>query len=242
MALIKEIDMKKYIALLIILIISLLSTTFAVLIDVSKNAFLDETLIFPDLQTVVKDDRGRDVIDYETGQRYYRYHYATNEILKATAIGLISGYQDGTFKPDSTITKAEFIKLAIGLAVNRNFDFTAIPIDLKHWAGPYVAVAEMQNVVNNGEYNDSNLNEPITRIEMICILSKIQINMKGISQYRDAELPNYTDIETLTEEEKELLLHAARYELIDGMFDADTIRPYDNLTRGDAAMAIMRVY
>ena len=29
---------------------------------------------------------------------------------------------------------------------------------------------------------------------------KIQINMKGISQYRDAELPNYTDIDNLTEE------------------------------------------
>lgn len=234
--------MKKYIALLIILIISMLSTAFAALIDVSKYAFLDETLVFPDLQTVVKDDRGRDVIDYVTEQKYYKYHYATNEIIKATAIGLISGYQDGTFKPNETITKGEFIKLAIGLAVNRNFDISAIPTNLKHWSAPYVAVAEMQNVVNVGEYNDFNLNEPITRIEMICILSKIQINMKGISQYRDAELPNYTDIDTLTEEEKELLLHAARYELIAGMFDTLTIRPYDNLTRGDAAMAIMRVY
>ncbi len=234
--------MKKYIALLIILIISLVSTTFAVVIDVTKNAFLDETLIFPDLQTVVKDERGRDVIDYETKQKYYKYHYATNEILKATAIGLISGYQDGTFKPDETITKAEFLKLAIGLSINRNFDLSAMPKNLKHWVGPYIAVAEMQKVVEVGEYNDFNLDEPITRIEMICILSKIQINMKGISQYRDAELPNYTDIETLTEEEKELLLHAARYELIEGMFDSDTIRPYDNLTRGDAAMAIMRIY
>ena len=234
--------MKKYIALLIILIISLISTTFAVVIDVTKNAFWDESLVFPDLQTVVKDERGRDVIDYVTKQKYYKYHYATNEILKATAIGLISGYQDGTFKPNDTITKAEFIKLAIGLSINRNFDLSAIPTNLKHWSGPYVAVAEMQKVVDVGEYNDFNLDEPITRIEMICILSKIQINMKGISQYRDAELPNYTDIETLTEEEKELLLHAARYELIEGMFDSDTIRPYDNLTRGDAAMAIMRVY
>ena len=76
--------------------------------------------------------------------------------------------------------------------------------------------------------------------------------MKGVSQYRDAELPNYTDIENLTEEEKELVLHACRYELLSDLFDTKsgtnrsqsvlTLRPYENLTRGDAAMAIMRVY
>lgn len=234
--------MKKYIVILTILIISLLSTTFAAIIDVSRKAFLDESLIYPDLQTVIKDERGRDEYDRETGKKYYKYHYATNEIIKSSKIGLTAGYADGTFRPNETITKGEFIKMAIALSTNRNFDFSAIPTTLKHWAAPYVAVAEMQNVVNVGEYNDSNLNEPITRIEMICILSKIQIKMKGISQYRDAELPNYTDIDNLTEEEKELLLHAARYELISGMFNTNTIRPYGNLTRADAAVAIMRVY
>ena len=169
-------------------------------------------------------------------------------MLKASAVGLIEGYEDGTFKPDASITKGEFIKLAIVLSTNRNFDFSAIPTKLKHWSAPYVAVAEMQGVVEKGEYNDKNLNEPITRIEMICILSKIQIRMKGISQYRDAALPNYPDIDTLTEEEKELLLHACEYELLAGMFETDEnknylpIRPNDNLTRGDAAIAIMRVY
>ncbi len=247
MTLAKENDMRKYISILMILITLFYSSVFAAVINVNEETFKDESLIFPDLQIVATDERGRVKYDRTTGKTLYRYHKATNEILKASAIGLIEGYDDGTFKPDESITKGEFIKLAVVLATNRNFDFSAIPTNLKHWAAPYVAVAEMQNVVNVGEYNDNNLDEAITRIEMICILSKIQINMKGVYQYRDAELPAYIDIDTLTEEEKDLLLHAAKYELISEMYtkNADgvyAIRPYDNLTRGDAAMAIMRIY
>lgn len=240
--------MKRLISILMMLIILFCSNCFAALINTSVAVPKDDSLVYPDLQSIAYDERGKPVVDRETKETLYYYHYSTNEVLKATAIGLIDGYDDGTFRPDASITKGEFIKLAIVLSTNRNFDFSAIPTTLKHWSGPYVAFAEMQGVVDKNAYNDSNLSEPITRIEMICILSKIQIKMKGISQYRDAELPNYTDINDLTEEEKELLLHACKYELISGMFDKDEngnalpIRPYDNLTRGDAAIAIMHVY
>lgn len=239
--------MKRYISLCVMLIVVFCSTTFAVLLDVNKECFKDETLGYPDLQYLAKDSRGNQMYDWQTREPLYRYHKSVNEVLKATAIGLIEGYEDGTFRPDNSISKGEFIKLAIVLSTNRNFDFSAIPTKLNHWSAPYVAVAEMQKVVEVGQYNDMNLNEPITRIEMICILSKIQINMKGISQYRDAELPAYIDIDTLTEEEEELLLHAARYELMSDMFERNeegnyAIRPYDNLTRGEAAIAVMRIY
>ena len=243
----KENDMRKYISILMVIITLFYSTTFAIFINVNEETFKNESLIFPDLQVVATDERGRIKYDRGTGKELYKYHKATNEILKASAIGLIEGYSDGTFRPNESITKGEFIKIAIRLATNRNFDFSAIPTTLKHWSAPYVAVAEMQNVLKAGEYNDNNLDEPITRIEMICILSRIQINMKGVYQYRDAELPAYVDIDTLTEEERGLLLHAAKYELIPEMYTKNAegvyaIRPYDNLTRGDAAMAIMRIY
>ncbi len=234
--------MKKGILVLLMLIFFVTSTSLAAYIDVTVEVPKDTSLSFPDLQTIAYDQFGKPKKDYKTNQILYKYNIATNEILKATKIGLIVGYEDGTFRPNATITKAEFIKLAICLATNRNFDFSAIKTNIDHWSAPYVAIAEMQNVVAKDQYNDSNLEEPITRIEMICILSKIQINMKGISQYREANLPNYTDIENLTTEEKDMLLHAAKYELIPDMFRTMTIRPYDNLTRAEAVMAIMRVY
>lgn len=197
--------------------------------------------IYPDLRTPVLDERGRHKKD-ENGELMYQWHEYTYEINKATAIKIMEGYLDGTFRPDEPITRAEFIKTAMVLATNRTFDFSIAQTDSWHWAANYVAIAEMQGVIEKGQYDEAALEEPITRIEMVCILSKIQIRMKGISQYREANLPNYTDIDNLTTEEKDLLLHAARYELIDGMLEETEIKPNANLTRAEAAVALMRVY
>ena len=119
--------MKRYISILMILIILFCSNAFAVLIDVTKEVPKDNTLVYPDLQEVAIDDRGNQKFDRYTKELLYVYHEGTNEILKATAIGLIEGYEDGTFRPNASISKAEFIKLAIVLSTNRNFDFSAIP-------------------------------------------------------------------------------------------------------------------
>ena len=40
-------------------------------------------------------------------------------IKKAVALGIIEGYEDGTFGPDKTITRAEFAKIAVTAAGDR---------------------------------------------------------------------------------------------------------------------------
>lgn len=215
-------------------------TFILMLIMISSVCF--GVLTFPDLRTPIIDDWGKHVQD-RNGNYMYNEHWATNEIMKAANIGLIQGYPDGNFMPDSNITRAEFIKIAMSLATNKTFDFSIMPeCGVTNWAGPYVSAAEMQNVVEKGKYTDANISEPITRIEMICILSRIQINMKGISQYRDADISLYTDINSLTKDERDLLVHAARYELIEGMLSTKEIKPHEELTRAEAAVALMRVY
>lgn len=227
--------MKKFVAFILMLIM--------IISSIAPMVVAEE--IFPDLILQVFDERGRPVKDKETKEFVYENHWATKDIMKSTKIGLIVGYEqeDGTFvfKPEQSISKAEFIKMAMILSTNRTFDFDTIPTTLTHWAGKYVKVAEMQNVIEKDKYNDSNLDEPITRIEMICILSKIQINMKGIQQNRDGKL-QYTDIDKLTEEEKALLLHAAKYTLITDMLETTTFKPNQNLTRAEATVAIMKIY
>lgn len=201
--------------------------------------------IFPDLSIQQFDERGRPIVDKVTKQNVYEDHWASKDIIKSTKIGLIDGYrlEDGSyeFRPEQPITRAEFIKMAMVLSTNSTFDFDTIPADISHWAGKYVKVAEMQRVLKKGQYTDDNLDEPITRIEMISLLSNIQINMKGIPQNRQGTLP-YTDIDRLTEEEKGLLLHAAKYELIKNMLSTTKFEPNKNLTRAEATVAIMRIY
>ena len=95
----------------------------------------------------------------------------------------------------------------------------------------------------NFTYTDKTLKEPITRLEMVLMLSKTQIKMKNIPQNQIGHLV-YTDIDDLTDDERDLLLHAAKYDLLEGMKDGTSklFEPNKNLTRGEAAAALMRIY
>ncbi len=189
---------------------------------------------YPDLTWITYGSNGRQIINV---------HFAAREITQATDIGVMVGYPDGTFKPNEPITRAEFIKMLIGLATNRTFDFENIDSEYNTWYGPYVTIAEMQKVIDKNKYTKEQLDEPITRLETILMLAKTQINMKRIAQNQIGTL-GYTDIDDLTQDEKDLILHAAKYDLLEGMKDGTSklLEPTKNLTRGEAAAALMRIY
>ena len=180
----------------------------------------------------------------KTGKVVLKVHPAAREITQATRIKIMDDYPDGTFKPDDTIRRGEFIKILMSLATNRTFDFASVESEYSQWYGPYVTVAEMQGVIEKNEFTEAELENPITRIEMILMLARTQIIMKNIPLTQVEDKLKYTDIGFLTKEERELVLHAAQYELLEGMKEStDTkLNPHANLTRGEAAIAIMRVY
>ena len=70
-----------------------------------------------------------------------------------TSLGLLVGYEDGTFGPDKTITRAEFAAVMVramnmedaakGASVNTGF--TDVPAD--HWSSGYVAVASQAGLI-----------------------------------------------------------------------------------------------
>lgn len=204
--------------------------------QIMNNSFqVKKDVDFPDLVKTVYNSK--------TKKNEEVMHEARREILIAARVGFIEGYEDGTFKPDNPITRAEFIKMLMGLATNRTFNFEAIPTNYHNWAGRFVTLAEMQGIIEKGKYTDNDLEQPITRIEVICMLAKVQIKMKGIQQSQLGHLI-YTDIDGLTEEEKGLLLHAASYDLLEGMKDGTikVIEPNKNITRAETARALVRIY
>lgn len=217
--------MKKFIKIIsfILILFALAVCTYAKTVD------------FPDLITKVYNKKTR---EYD-----YVPHKYKSEVLVAAGVGFLEGYDDGTFRPDNPITRAEFIKMLMGLATNQTFNFASIPTTYKNWAGRYVSLAEMQGIIEKGKYSEEELEEPITRIEVVCMLANVQIKMKGIPQSQLGNLI-YTDIDGLTEEEKELLLHAASYDLLEGMNDGSMkkFEPNKNITRAETARALVRIY
>jgi len=110
---------------------------------------------------------GSDYTDVAADNWFYKY------VSFAEAEGIFTGYEDGSFRPNSNITRAEFataIVRFLGLPAEQNaaadFSDTA-----GHWAESYIAALQSAGIVEgyNGKYNP---NDNITRAEAVTILNR----------------------------------------------------------------------
>lgn len=92
-------------------------------------------------------------------------HWAYTAVNYLKSYGIVSGYSDGSFKPENNITRAEFVKMivsALGLETGAyNASFT--DVSESDWFSPYVALAEHYNIVYGDEKGEFRPNENITR-------------------------------------------------------------------------------
>ena len=165
-------------------------------------------------------------------------HWAKSYIDKLTSSGVINGYPDGSFKPDSTLTKGAFLKLIVAASLS-DIDFEQVDKDFDHWAAGYVKIAENYNVIEKGSITKENIDLPITRIDVIKILSSCDINMRGHEQ-KTLDYLIFSDIDSLDETSEILLSHAVANGIIDGYTDG-SFKPENNLTRAEASK-ILAIY
>jgi hypothetical protein len=72
------------------------------------------------------------------------------EAIKAFSTkGILTGYEDGTFKPSKNITRAEFVtmivKLLGGVSESSTMNFVDVGID--DWFYPYIASVYSMNII-----------------------------------------------------------------------------------------------
>ena len=101
--------------------------------------------------------------------------WAKEKIEKWVASGIIIGYPDGTFKPNRSITRAEFVTL-----VNSAFDKNATTVtsnfsDIKasNWYSGVVATAKSEGYIIGYENNTFRPNQSITREEAATIVARL---------------------------------------------------------------------
>ena len=100
---------------------------------------------------------------------------------KATENGFLSGYKDGTFKPNNKITRFEMIKITSMLVRNSNYDKVQLPyIDtdkIPSWVLNDVNNLYASKVIDFYPNNKINGNEYVTRAEAVTMLSKaLEVN------------------------------------------------------------------
>ena len=124
-------------------------------------------------------------------------HWAESVITQWQSKGLIQGYEDGTFKPGNTITRAEFVTLmnnAKGFWSEGSINFS----DVKNGSWFYSAVARAVAAGYVKGYSDGSFKpgNTITRAEVTTIVNRM-LDRSADEAYVDRhadELEQFTDV------------------------------------------------
>jgi hypothetical protein len=124
-------------------------------------------------------------------------HWAQNAIQSLSSQGILTGYPDGTFRPEGLITRAEFSAMmvkALSLNINATGSQTFNDVPTSHWAYPSIETVRATGLVSgypNGQFMPA---KSISRAESMAILSNAaRIPMPSdaainqtLSAYRDS--------------------------------------------------------
>ncbi len=113
-------------------------------------------------------------------------------------VGIINGYEDGTFKPDSAITRAEFATVAsrfFEIEAGEENHFTDVASN--HWAKEYIDSAVIKGWLLGYEDGSFRPDQPIKRSEAVTIVNRmlhrvadkayIEANMDDVLTYPDLD-------------------------------------------------------
>ncbi len=159
-------------------------------------------------------------------------HWAAERIKDLVARGAIKGYPDGTFQPDATITRAEFITVVVKAFNLINPGGIVFTDTSGHWAQDYIATATAAGIV--GGYNDSSFgpNDPVTREQMAVIV------VKAAQLTPIAAENQFADSSNIAAWAREAVATAVNKQIIKGYPD-NTFKPGSKANRAEAAAVIV---
>lgn len=162
-------------------------------------------------------------------------HFAQDYIKTLASEGMINGYEDGSFRPDNTITRAEFAKL-----VSVIFEITSQDVreyeDVKSndWFKPYVDKLSGAGIVTgyDGKFSPyDNITRQDAAVICLRISDKLSAKLEGESEFADkADIASYAF---------EAVGALAANEIMNG--DGTNFYPLNNLTRGETAAILCRL-
>ncbi|MBQ3055601.1 MAG: S-layer homology domain-containing protein [Oscillospiraceae bacterium] len=165
-------------------------------------------------------------------------HWAFTAIAELSDRGAINGYTDGSFKPDRTVTRAEWAKIMVQAAGLQANDNSVRFSDMQgHWSIPYVnAAASYLTAFNDGRYRPD---QAVTREDVTVAMVKLKGYDLGEVDY--SVLSSFKDVASISNSIKVYVAIAVEKGLINGFTDG-TFRGQATLTRAQAATLLWRAF
>ncbi len=163
-------------------------------------------------------------------------HWAKAEISSWMGQGFITGYPDGTFKPNNTITRAEFISI-----VNRLFAFSEkapVPFsDVKESDWFHAEFAKAAKAGYLGGYTGTvDPNGFITRQEVAAIAAKV----KSLPDSA-AEANGFADAAMILDANKGAVGAVVKAKVMNG-YPSGKFEPTNRITRAEAVVTLHRLF
>ncbi|NCC67092.1 MAG: S-layer homology domain-containing protein [Clostridia bacterium] len=168
-------------------------------------------------------------------------HWAREMIDNWQTKGYAQGYSDGSFHPDSVISRAEFVTFVCRRgAVDKSGSNSFSDVAAGDWFYKYVISSVTAGYINGYEDNTFRPNNPITRQEAAVIAGKI-------IEKAVAEALSYADGDSFADSDK-IAAWAVKYVrlcvkagIITG-YEDNTFRPEKNITRAEALKMIEKAF
>lgn len=165
-------------------------------------------------------------------------HWAFMYIADLADRGVINGYEDGSFKPEHTVTRAEWAKIMVDAAGVQVSDNALYFTDMEgHWANQYVNAAK--NYLTgfiDGSYRPD---QAATREDVTVAM----VRLKGydLTNVDYSKITGFTDSYSISDYAKGYVAVAVQQNLISG-FEDNTFRGQDTLARSEAATLLYRAF
>jgi len=167
-----------------------------------------------------------------------RGHWAEGRIAGWLEKGWIAGYEDGSFRPNNPVTRAEFVAL-----VNRSFGFGSAghvlfgDVGASHWAYADIAAAVRAGYITGYEDGTFRPDRTISRQEAAVIVERlIHISAAGVEE------AGFADRDDIAGWALKAVNFVYSLGIMDGYPEDHTFRPGQSLTRAEAVVILDRLY
>lgn len=165
-------------------------------------------------------------LDYDF-KKYYtdveRTYWGFKEISYLSEFGILSGYSDGTFRPNNKITRAEFVKIAESFEALMWGLSPYKDVDGGHWAFRYIVSSAAKGWINGYLDGTFRPDSYITRAEAVTIVNRL-LERHPDKDYIDT---HKTELKPFTDLKPSYWAYYEIYEAVEGHFYNRGLRDAD---------------
>lgn len=173
-------------------------------------------------------------------------HYAYEAVQFLKAEGIISGYDDGTFRPNNPVNRAEALKIIVAPLINddqlaqaKDANTVYADIDNDAWFKPYVELARIAGIIDGPpEKENFNGGNPVIKVEFMKMVQEA-FGAKPAQSFSEINLPLAQDVTN----PEEWFYPYMRYGITSSMTmisNDGTLTPGKQLSRAETAVLLYR--